>query len=379
MKILSTEVCVAVALMCCAISGYAGDAAGEGVRSLLEALRATGTSGFHAARHQISVRNNDWREALREFCENTVASSRDYQDAVRLLSTTLAVKELLPFYRRELVRATDRSVASSEAFLLAGAIAVFGRADDVAALRHYLDALLSQDERLSTEESYWPLTLVCLAVGEAPDATSSNLLAGVRSRIESEVRSDLARHGDNRIKGMAPHWQASVLFAAQYGSLRLEGNTEQDALAALINDSSEYRVRVAAMNVLTEFMEGNRDGAHQRRVFPCKSDWEMDEILGVHVWVLQKMGEGYGRIPYGRVRLADGREPSGPMSEADIQRESDSLRQRFTSLRSRRWTIDSPLSPKDAPSVLFVVTSKLPMTELTRDKRMEKPILGGYR
>lgn len=361
-------------------------------KQLVTDLGRPGTVEYEKAKYLLFLApdRSRWEESLLRIAQGGTNDTSEKQvvQAVSVLSQYRDEK-LLPFYRERLSalvkadRAQEKTAA--DIYALLEAIGYVGKKMDAPLLESTLRVLLERaggQSCLVNDESFWPIALACVNLGEYGTPETGPLLNQIRQRICDEIAIEARQQG--RSQGMASENFGTVLFSVDYAISRVGGMDSFKTLMHILDASEEYRVRVAAMNLLNSTIDFDKSKAERNQgIFPCRSEWEMKEIPQVHGRILQRMGEGPDKISYNQVVLADGTHPKTMMSSEAIEKEVSAMREHLKASAERWKDVKKhlvPVSPYDVLDLLRKgpVAGHSWKQELTRDKRREMPFTGGY-
>jgi hypothetical protein len=362
------------------------------VTQLLTDLGRPRTVRYEKAKYMLILApdRSRWEESLLDIVHGVTneVSGEQATQALYVLSQYRDEK-LLSVYRDRLyalVKCEQRKQnVSANIYALLEAIGYVGTEKDAPLVESTLRFLLKGsggESCLVDDESFWPITLACIFLGEYGKAETGAFLSQIRKRICDEIASEA--HQQGRSKGMASENLGTVLFSVDYAISRLSGISSFRTLTDILDASEEYRVRVAAMNLLASNIDYAKSGLERNQsIFPCRSEWEMNEILKVHQRTLESMGKVPQNVLYGQVVLADGTHPKAAMSSDAIEKEMLAMRHQLNVSYEMWENLKKRLVPASQSDVLDLIRNGPTAGhswkhELTRDKRREMPFTEGY-
>lgn len=353
----------------------------ELVTEFLRALRQPGTEPFHLARHELQFQPEKWKTSLRSFLESGAGSPREQAEVVECL-TAYRDRELQLVYRgrlkRALARAPDDRNAQREVRDLTEALVFAGQEADTAIVVEALAWQLTPPDGAKvieiTGKNYWSLALSAIAAAEAGLRDSEDILAGLREAIAANIEGRASL--DPRYEDMAAYYHAAVFFAVEYAERRHRGLPPLTACLDIFDKSSEYRVRVAAMNLARELIDEERSGVErQAPLFPLTSKWELEEALETYRFVLSHIGPSVFEFRPGSIVLTDGTRPAKRL-EGNALAEELVARRREVEALSDKWPARRDrLVEVQSPDVVELLEKKLYGFNLTRDRRIERPVI----
>ena len=361
-------------------------------KQLVTDLRRPGTVEYEKAKYLLLFvpDRSRWEESLLRIAQGGTNGTSEEQVATSVyVLSQYRDEKLLPFYRGRLSALMNAQNAqaknTAEIYALLEAIGYVGKRADAPLLESTLHLLLERaggQSCLANDQSFWPLALACVCLGEYGTPETGSFLNQLRQKICDEIPIEARQQG--RRTDMASENVGTVLFSVDYAIGRLGGMDSFKALMHILDTSEEYRVRVAAMNLLNSTIDYDKSKVERNlSVFPCRSEWEMKEILDNHRRVLERMGEEWGKIPYNQVLLADGTHPRTAMSSGEIEKEVSAMREQLKASAEGWKNVKKRLVPVSACDVLDLLRKGTAAghswkQELTRDKRREMPVTGGY-
>jgi len=353
----------------------------EEVPELLPALRRPGSNEAFRARHELRYNRQRWSPELLEFIDSGKGAPADQAAAVRCLASYEA-PDLVPFYRGRLHSVLRRSRedkhAIAEVRVLLEALAFTGKAAEVELLKQGVNWLLTVpgklDHVLITDQNYWPITVACIFLAERGSKEALPVIESLSRTLKANIQQAVAR--DPRLRNMASHHHAAVLFSVEYATRRLSGKRPLEAVMEILDVSKEYRVRVAAMNLVRELIDEEKTGIKRDQLrFPSRSDWEAEEMMKAYRHTLQNIGTGYGKIPAAAVTLSNGRYPVGKLDGKVLEMELQAKRRQLDAERGEWVALKDPLVGVDRPDILMVLQKRLRGLSLVWDQRLETPLV----